>query len=229
ASLALANSIPFASASAVAAGDFNGDGAVDLAVVQATGSPSPDSPCGSLPGVAVFAGPALSHTPPCLFSGADPIAVQAADFDGDGRTDLAIVSATAQRLGIFKGIGDGTFGQVVTAEAGGSVPGSFLAATAMAPPVDLDGNGTLDLVVAHSTGVHIFLGNGDGTFHDGGSAGGGNPTSAVAVGDLNGDGIADIASVESTAGRLLVDFALGNGAFSTHAIATIGTGLSDVA
>ncbi|PYQ71427.1 MAG: hypothetical protein DMG01_25670 [Acidobacteria bacterium] len=171
----------------------------------------------------------MSHTSPCLFAGDDPIAVQAADFDGDGRVDLAVVSGAAQGLRIFKGQGDGTFVQVMTNQAGGSVPGSFVNATAMAAPVDLDGNGTFDLVVAHSTGVHVFLGNGDGTFRDGGSAGGGNPTSAVATGDLNADGIPDIASVESNDGRLLVDFALGDGTFSTQTIATIGPGLSDVA
>ncbi|PYR12311.1 MAG: hypothetical protein DMG00_09130, partial [Acidobacteria bacterium] len=138
-SLVLARSTPFANASALAAGDFNRDGAIDVAVAQAMVGPSPADPsCGSLPGVGIFAGPDLSHTSPCLFAGDDPIAVQAADFDGDGRVDLAVVSGAAQGLRIFKGQGDGTFVQVMTNQAGGSVPGSFVNATAMAAPVDLD-------------------------------------------------------------------------------------------
>src|SRR2546428_3513692 len=228
-SFAPARRSAFADASAVATGDFTGDGTLDLAITQAVVSKaSTDLLCGSAPSVGVFVGPNLSHSPPCLLAGGNPIAVQAADFDADGRTDLAIVSGVAQGLRIFKGQGDGRFAQVMTGETGGAVPGSFLNATAMAPPVDLDGNGTFDLVVAHAGGVRIFLGNGDGTFRNGGSAGSGNATRAVAVGDLNADGRPDIASVESTDGRLLVAFALGGGTFSTQAIATIGADLTDV-
>src|SRR2546428_153679 len=228
-SFAPARRTAFADASAVATGDFTGDGTLDLAITQAVVSKaSTDLLCGSAPSVGVFVGPNLSHIPPCLLAGGNPIAVQAADFDADGRTDLAIVSGVAHGLRIFKGQGDGRFAQVMTGETGGAVPGSFLNATAMAPPVDLDGNGTFDLVVAHAGGVRIFLGNGDGTFRNGGSAGSGNATRAVAVGDLNADGRPDIASVESTDGRLLVAYALGGGTFSTQAIATIGADLTDV-
>jgi hypothetical protein len=111
------------------------------------------------------------------------------------------------------------------------VPGSGMLATGMAPPVDLDGDGNLDLVVSHSTGVRTYLGNGDVTFRVGGNAGGGNQTQAVAVGDLNGDAVPDIASVENmTNGRLLVAFGAGDGNFSTVApVSTIGIDLSDVA
>src|SRR2546425_4796543 len=228
-SFAPARRTAFADASAVATGDFTGDGTLDLAITQAVVSKSStDLLCGSAPSVGVFVGPNLVHSPPCLLAGGNPIAVQAADFDADGRTDLAIVSGVAQGLRIFKGQGDGRFAQVMTGEPGGAVPGSFITATPMAPPVDLDGHGTFDLVVAHAGGVRIFLGNGDGTFRNGGSAGSGNATRAVAVGDLNADGLPDIASVESTDGRLLVAFALGGGTFATQAIATIGADLTDV-
>src|SRR6184192_462014 len=84
---------------------------------QATSTATARSTSRSLPGVGIFAGPGLSRTSPCLFAGDDPIAVQAADFDGDGRIDLAVVSGTAQGLRIFKGQGDGTFVQVMTAQA----------------------------------------------------------------------------------------------------------------
>ena len=228
-SLLLGPGTAFADASAVAVADFNGDGTLDLAITQAlTTKSSADLVCGPLPGVGIFLGPDFLHSPSCLFAGSDPIGVQAADFDGDGRTDLAVVSGSAQGLRIFKAQGDGTFAQVTTSEAGGAVAGSFLDATSLVPPVDLTGDGTLDLVVAHSGGVSTFIGRGDGTFYAADNAGSTGPTAAAAVGDLNEDGVPDIASVESTDGRLLVAFGLGGGGFSTAAIATIGANLADI-
>ena len=145
----------FAGASAVAAADFNGDGALDVAITQ----PVASSSCGSLPSLAIFVGPTLSHVLPCLPAGSDPSAVQTGDFDADGQADLAVVSGSASGLRIFKGAGDATFAQVITGETNGAVPGSFINATRMAPPVDLNGDGVLDLVVGHSAGVSTFLGD----------------------------------------------------------------------
>ena len=219
----------FKDASAIAGADFNADGRFDLAVTQAVVSKTTaDLLCGPSPSVGVFAGVSLAHTPPCIAAGDDPIAVQSADFDADGRPDLAIVSGAAQGLRIFKGQGDGTFTQVIAGQPGGAVAGSFLNAAALAPAIDLDGNGTYDLVVAHAGGVHVFFGNGDGSFTDGASIGSTHPTSALAIADLSADGLLDVSSVEAADGRLIVDFALGGGVYSTEAIATIGPDLTDV-
>src|SRR6266849_6030252 len=63
---------------------FNGNG--DGTFTQVTGSP--------------FALPA---------SGAGPVAMTVADFNGDGNPDLAIVNQTTKNVAILKGNGDGTF------------------------------------------------------------------------------------------------------------------------
>lgn len=180
------------------AGDFNGDGLPDLAVLWAAGqSGGPDS-------VTIFFG-ALggSFTQGPTFqgqSGQTYISMLSGDFNSDGKADLVLLSnsfASADTVTTYLGNGDGTFGPARTsvvfqqASMGGDyVPGSMIAA-------DLNGDGKLDLAVVGNYisygGVTALLGNGDGTF----TAAGPNaaPTKdfgLVATGDFNGDGIPDL-------------------------------------
>jgi hypothetical protein len=87
----------FADASAVAAADFNGDGALDVTITQdlVTNGAYGDPVCGSLVGVAIFLGPNMSLGR-CLTTVPRPFAVQAGDFDGDCRPDIAVISATGR-------------------------------------------------------------------------------------------------------------------------------------
>jgi hypothetical protein len=79
---------------------------------------------------------------------------------------------------------------------------------------DFNGDGIPDLVVANATGistirvsVSILLGNGDGIFQPPVQYDAGPTASAIAVGDFNGDGLADLALVFAGGVRVL----LGNG------------------
>jgi len=84
----------------VAAGDFNGDGKLDVAVVnQNDGTVSillgkPDATF--LPRVDVAVGPA-------------PVHGVVADLNGDGKLDLAVVASGGDSVSILLGNGDGTF------------------------------------------------------------------------------------------------------------------------
>ena len=131
--------------------------------------------------------------------------MQTRDFDGDGRPDIAVISASSQGLRIYSRLDFVTSSVTVTTVAGGT-----LAATSMARPQDVNGDGNLDLVVGHAGGVAVFLANGDATFRAGGSAGSTSPTQAAAVGHLNGDSMPDVVSVESAAGRLMIGFGRGD-------------------
>ena len=138
----------------------------------------------------------------------------AGDFDGDARTDLAIVeTATAGQAEVqtFSGNGDATF----RATAGADLEGHS-GALAMA---DFDGDGRVDLAVQRidpsgQSQVEILSGNGDGTFRattpintiDV------NDPDTLVVGDFNGDGRTDfaVATVDHSQHEWVQIF-LGNG------------------
>jgi len=172
----------------VAVGDFNGDGNADLAVAN-HGSNTVTILLGN--GKGVFSPPPGS--PPA--TGNLPTWVVVSDFNGDGKADLAVVNNLGSaNVSILLGNGDGTFAPAAS-PATGTNPYS-------AAVGDFNGDGKADLAVANfsSNTVSILLGNGDGTFAPApGSAPvtGNNPTS-VAVGDFNGDGVADLAVANYT-------------------------------
>jgi hypothetical protein len=176
--------------------DF-GNGHVDLA----TSNPQ---------GVAVLLGngdgtfqPAVSyvlHGPGVAFR---PLV--AADF-GNGHIDLA--TPDGSDVGVLLGNGDGTF------QPEHSYATSGIQGAAMSTPLlmaDL-GNGHFDLVCESSTGLSVFLGNGDGTFqpealYTNGSFGAGTLLAA----DLFGTGHLDLAT--AGAGTIAVVYGNGDGTF----------------
>ena len=181
---------------AAAAGDFNGDGKIDLAVVD-----SGNANVGDNGGVSILLGngdgtfrPAVS-----IAAGKNPTFVSVGDFNGDNRLDLVVVNAdNGGNVGILLGNGDGTFQSTVD-YATGNGPSTVAVA-------DFNGDHKPDLVVSNSTTLSLFLGNGDGTFQSrvDYEAGG----TAIAVADFNGDGNADLAL---SAGARGVAILLGNG------------------
>jgi len=161
------------------AGDFNGDGIIDLAVANAQSN-----------NVMVFLGNGGGFNLASSVTVLAPRALAAADFNGDGKLDLAVAESTGA-VDILLGNGDGIFYLKGDAVSGLSNPQSVAVA-------DLNGDGKLDLAVAAGNGVIILLGNGDGTFTASAQmlAAGNLPTS-LAIGDFNGDGGLDLATANS--------------------------------
>jgi hypothetical protein len=145
---------------------------------------------------------AFRAEPPGVATGAFPRTVRAADLNGDGHLDLAMVGG----IGVSVLLGDGTGGFGPHAEFSA---GSGVAPVAVAVG-DVNGDGHLDLAVASTTSnggaVSVLLGDGTGAF---GPATvfpvlSGDVATSVAVGDLNGDGFADVVAADDYAVVVLI-------------------------
>ena len=133
----------------VAAGDFNGDGAPDLAVANFTGS---SVSVLIADGSGTFR-PAVTYT-----AGTRPHFIDAADLNGDGKVDLAVANWDSNNVSVLLGNGDGTFAAAQSYATG--VQGAFVGVS------DLNGDGKPDLAVTDfgSGTVSVLLGLGNGTF-----------------------------------------------------------------
>jgi len=191
---------------AMIGGNFNGDGKADLAVLSYDGSSA--SYITVLPGNGdgTFAAPITSQIPNQAL-GSNPVGtLAAADFNGDGKLDLAFVDyASTGGVAILLGNGDGSFTLAgPNVDQGGDLS---LIATG-----DFNGDGIPDFVASNyfqdGGSPTIFLGKGDGTFTF-------MPVSfpldyfptSVLVADFNGDGVLDLAFSDLSG----VEIALGNG------------------
>jgi tetratricopeptide (TPR) repeat protein len=84
------------------------------------------------------------------------------DYDGDGKPDLFLVSATADGTShLLHNLGNGKFADV-TKESGLELTRSGLGCAAG----DFDNDGHTDLAVCFADGVHLFHNNGAGKFDD---------------------------------------------------------------
>jgi hypothetical protein len=160
-----------------AVADFNRDGILDLAVTANNNTVS----------ILFGNGDGTFQSGVPYSTGNGPNTVIAADLNGDGFQDLAVVNSSDGNIGVLLGNGDGTFQPQVTYPVGSAPNGIAVG--------DFDGDGNLDLAVANnfSYTVSLLLGNGDGTFQPGTIfATEMNPGSPVA-GDFNNDGRLDLA------------------------------------
>ena len=185
----------------VAVGDFNGDGKLDLAVANLSGSNVTVLLGNGAGGFSAAYGSPFS-------TGGNPAFVAVGDFNGDGKLDLAIANSGSGTVTVLLGDGMGGFT---------AAPGSPF--TAGSNPVslavgDFNGDGRPDLAIANagSGNVTVLLGKATGGF----STATGSPFTvgsapySVAVGDFNGDGNLDLAVANLNSGN--VTLLLGNGA-----------------
>jgi uncharacterized protein (TIGR03437 family) len=152
-------------ASGLAAGDFNGDGAADIAIANGAGI---SLLLGNVDGTMV---PGVSISLPAVSS------LVAADLNGDGKLDLVGCC-----VAVLLGQGNGTFEPPLIYPSDG-----FTASVAVG---DINGDGIPDIVSSDGT---VLIGKGNGTFTNQitnlpGVFG------ALVAADFNGDGKVDLAS-----------------------------------
>ncbi len=168
-------------ADSAAAGDFNHDGDIDLAVL------------GRVPGSATLAilfgrGDGTFRPPQKIdipLPAGEAFPVRAGDINEDQIDDLIVVSANSASFQVLLSNGNGSFTPAGIFPSGEITPDAKLA--------DVNGDGKLDVVAAgaNTGSVFISLGNGDGTFQ--------NPLAVAAVTVTSGN--------ISIIGLTVVDFA----------------------
>lgn len=220
----------------VVAGDFNGDGKLDVAVtVTDTGGASPVDTAGinaissaggerdagiggpGGAGLLVFLGKGEGtlQTPAAVGAGASPTVLTAADLNGDGRVDLVVVNQDS--VSILLGKAGGFFQTGVTTATQLQTPTVVAVA-------DLNGDGKPDLAITHTRGnppspntIGVLLGIGDGTFRSTQLTLPNMGADVAAFGDFNGDGKQDLVVIDKLQSQVWVFLGNGAGGFSAQA------------
>lgn len=189
--------------------DFNGDGKLDY-VTANNGNNS------TTLGIALGNGDGTFKTPTTIAIPCGALYVATGDFNGDGKTDMAVASADCSPgtngVEIFLGNGDGTFTAKGTLTSPLSNPYSVAVG-------DFNGDGKLDLAVvdrgASSDAVFFYSGNNDGTFQPPVSVNLGVSAAAnrIVAADFNKDNHLDVAVSEINGSNIVVILGNGNGTF----------------
>jgi hypothetical protein len=187
----------------VLAGDFNGDGKLDVAATDiATNSVE----------ILLGNGNGSFQSPVSYPTCANPMWAATGDFNRDGKLDLA--AACNGTVSILLGNGDGTFQSHVDYTVGAQATFDLVA--------DFNGDGNADLAVVDngSAAISILLGNGDGTFQNQVEYSAQRGVSGATVGDFNGDGILDLAAANDT-GSISLFLGKGDGTFQNQMVTTV--------
>ena len=216
-------------AEAIAVADFNNDGKPDIVASNCPSIPLvTPQPYQSLEvllgnGNATFRNsPGFSIIPGCGQS------LAVADFNGDGKQDVAAAMLYADAVQVVLGNGDGTFttGQTIPLPS----PQAIVSA-------DFNGDGIPDLAVTNVIGngatftnstVTILLGNGDGTFTLKSTMPAGNNPLAITAGDFRRVGKVDLAIVDQASNSVTILLGNGDGTFTPAPSPAVGVGPNSI-
>ena len=196
---------------AIAAGDFNRDGKLDLVTADRGNDFGIDDVDAGLPGgqrvsVLLGNGDGTFQNASVFRAGPLPNSVAVADFNNDGKPDIVVANDKPNigRVTVLFGDGHGGFSQPVVY----TTPRQAMVVVAR----DFNGDGNVDLALGASShyAVSVLLGNGDGTFQTYQDFATSDPPDLIAVADCNGDSKLDLVTAARYA-QARFSVLLGNG------------------
>jgi hypothetical protein len=195
-------------------GDFNNDKRLDI-VVADSGTDS------VLTLLRYDTGAFGNQTVYLTGTDSQPMTVAVGDFNNDSQLDFVVANGGNDNIGVFLGLGNGTFSSQTTYSTGsGSYPWDIAVA-------DFNKDSHLDIVVCNHWGstIGIFLGFGNGTFSSQTTHSTGNNSEpiSIAVGDFNNDSRLDIVVANSGDYNIGIFLGYGNGTFSSQVTFSTGS------
>lgn len=181
--------VPDTTATSVALGDLDGDGALDLVTIDETSdrvSLLRGAGNGSFTRLADYA------------VGPRPSSALIADMNDDSRADVVTLNSADRSVTVILAVADGGHETLGTFATGAGIGDGPLAVG------DLDANGTLDLAASHVSGIGILRGNGDGSLAGLETIDLGSRSRSIVAGDFNEDGIADLAVTTASSSEVTI-------------------------
>ncbi|CAF4398521.1 unnamed protein product, partial [Rotaria magnacalcarata] len=188
----------------VAVGDFNNDSWPDMAIANHV-----------VNSIAIYIGQnGTSFSTPIQYStgnGSTPYMVTVGDFNNDNILDIAEANFGTNSIGIFLGIGNGSFEKRVELSMGSSRPIAISLS-------DMNNDTILDIITANygTQSISILFGYGNGNFSSPTSYSTGYDSfpSAVATGDFNNDNCLDLSISNYGTDSAQILFGNKNGTFT---------------